>query len=370
MSQPAARTHVDPTAADAVDVAVIIVNFNTGDLLPDCLEAYQRQDYPRLELIVVDNASSDGSGDLIDMLATRTATWRHPTRFVRNRTNRGFCGGINDGLAHTDAQVVVFSNVDVAPAPDLIAIAVETLLAHPRRGSVQPLLTRPPGGPLAATIDSAGHQIDRARMVANRAEGASPDQAPPAGEVFGVSGALAVHRREMLNDVAWSTPDGPQVLTEDLFAFFDDVELDWRARLLGWHAWFEPAARAVHERGGSGSRRTRRVEALNFANRLLVIATCDGGRRWIINAPLVFATTGLKAIELLVTHPIAWIQALWMVATGMPATLRRRRDLASRIVVARGDVVRHWTRPFTARSWVSGWWRRSRHARGQVSRSR
>ena len=161
-------------------------------------------------------------------------------------------------------------------------------------------------------IDTTGHVPTRARLFRNRGEGeADRGQYGEAGEVFGVSGALALYRREMLDDVAWQHPDGRREwLTEDLFAYFEDVELDWRARRLGWTAWYEPAAVATHERGGAGVRRTPTVEALNWANRLLVIATCDDRRGLLRTLPLVATTSLLKTIELAVTVPSALLPAL------------------------------------------------------------
>lgn len=358
---PAAEPTIDRRDPATIAVAVIIVNFDTGHLLAQCLAAFQAQDHPQLEIVVIDNASRDGSREVLADLERAATTWRHPTRFVRNAANRGYCGAINDGLRLVDAPVVVFSNVDVEPAPDLISTSVASLVAEPRRGSVQPLLLRPSRHGGDRQVDTTGHVMDRARLVVNRDEGRHAPTAHP-GEIFGVSGALAVHRRAMLDDVAWNSPGGHEVLTERLFAFFDDVELDWRARLLGWQAWFEPRAVAFHERGGAGSRRTGRVESLNFANRLLVIVTCDDVRSIIVHAPMIAGTTILKAAELLVTRPGALLGATGRIMVGLPSAWARRRQLTARLRIARSEIVRRWMDPFNARRWVSGWWRRTRAA--------
>ncbi|MEX0832006.1 MAG: glycosyltransferase [Nitriliruptoraceae bacterium] len=350
------------SSPDDVGVVVIVVNHNTGDLLPACLAAYQAQDHPHVTIVVVDNASTDGSAEVLDTLETTAEDWPHPTRFIRNDDNRGFCGGINDGLRASTEPVVVFSNVDVEPSPDLVRRAVEALLADPRRGTVQPKLLRPPYGHHGPVIDSTGHVIDRARLVVNRGEGSSPQQWIRPEEVFGASGALVAHRRAMLADIAWQHGGDGHVLTEDLFAFFDDVELDWRARRMGWSAWFEPAAVAVHERGGVGARRTARVEALNFANRLLVVITCDDLRALAVRSPLVAATTLLKAAELLLTRPTAFVDGVTKVVRGLPGALRRRRELRARQRVTAREVVRSWMQPFDGRQWVATWWGRTRRA--------
>jgi GT2 family glycosyltransferase len=341
-----------------VRVTAIVVSWNAAAQLPSCLAALDAQDHPDLEVVVVDNASEDGSAAVLAQ-AERTPR-RHPLRVVRNDTNRGFAGAVNDGLAVSDADAVLFCNVDITAAPDLVRRGVAALEAEPRRGSIQPKLHRevraPDGRPV---FDTTGHVLTTARLVANRGEGQVDDgRYDVPGEVFGVSGALALHRRAMLDDVAWRWAGGRREhLTEDLFAYFDDVELDWRARLRGWSAWYEPAAVGTHERGGAGPRRTPTVEALNFANRLLVLATCDDRRSRRRVLPLVVATTALKAVELTITVPSAVVPTARRLGR-LPAARRRRRQLHARATVDPAEVVSRWAEPFRWGPWVATWWRR------------
>ena len=340
-------------------VVALVVSWNAAPQLPACLASLDAQDHEDLEVVVVDNASHDGSGAVL-AAAERDPDRRHSLRVVRNATNRGFAGAVNDGLAVTAGDAVLLCNVDIELAPTLVSRCVAVLDRHAEVGSVQPKLLRtvpaPDGG---AVIDTTGHELTAARLVRNRGEGERDlgcyDQ--PA-EVFGVSGAVALHRRAMLDDVAWRLPDGRrEVLTEDLFAYFDDVELDWRARLLGWRARYEPTAVGWHERGGAGARRTPVVEALNWSNRLLTIATCDDGRSLRRVAPLVVATTVLKTGELALTVPSAVVPALRRLGL-LRAARWRRRQLQARARVGPGRVLDRWVVPFRWRPWVATWWRR------------
>jgi len=343
-----------------VRVAVIVVSWNTVHLLGACLQAYERQDHDELEIVVVDNASTDGSRELLE--ATPRQAGRHPVRVIHQPGNRGFAGAINDALAVVDAPIVAFSNVDVVPSPTLISTAVGALLAEPRRGTVQPKLIRavpaPDGGDV---LDTTGHVLSSARLVRNRGEGERDlGQHDAAGPVFGASGALVLHRREMLDDVAWRRPGGGrEVLTEDLFAFFEDVELDWRARLLGWDAWYEPEAVGTHERGGVGMRRTATVEALNYTNRLLAIVTCDDAASVVRALPVIALTTGLKTVDLLLSEPRAVPPALRRFAL-VGRARRRRRLLMQRARRTPAQVIDTWVEPFGFGAWVAAWWRRVR----------
>ncbi len=338
-------------------VTVIVVSWNTAELLGACLRAFDAQDHDDLEVVVVDNASTDGSRQLLEDAVTRER--RHRLRVIHEPTNRGFAGAVNDALAATDGPVVVLSNVDVVPEPDLVSRAVAALVADERRGTVAPMLLRTvPGRDGREVIDSTGHVLTSARLVDNRGEGEPADgRYEQPGPVFGASGALVVHRRAMLEDIAWRGRGGHEVLTEDLFAFFEDVELDWRARLLGWEAWYEPTAVARHQRGGAGPRRSVQVEALNWANRLLVIATCDDRRSLLRVSPLVLATTLLKTGELLVSVPRAVVPALRRLG-GLRAARGRRQELLARARRTPREVVERWVEPFRFGAWVRTWWLR------------
>ncbi|MFW6009875.1 MAG: hypothetical protein ACOC9I_00985, partial [Actinomycetota bacterium] len=284
---------------------------------------------------------------------------------VLNEHNRGFCGGVNDALDRLSPAVeaVLLINPDVVASPTLVARLVERLGSDPGLGSVQPTLMRPQQGASGrAVLDSCGHELTSARLPHNRGEGLEDDgRFAAGGEVFGVTGACALHRRSMLEDIAWRDHDGGrEVLTEDLMAYFDDIEVDWRARCRGWRAYHEAGATAVHERGGSGPRRTAWVEALNWSNRLLVLATCDQPR--LRDLPLMVITTLLKTVELAVTVPRALPIALGRLRL-LPAALRRRHQLLARARVQPHQVVVAHAVRFRWAPWVRTWWRRVRSQR-------
>lgn len=355
-------------------VVAVVVSWNQADQLPACLDALDAQTHHDLQVVVVDNASADGSAEVVVAAAARSR--RHPLTLVRNRTNRGFAGGVHDGLdasaSAAEAEAVWLVNVDAVPAPDHLAVLVSALAADERCAAVQGMLVRThPGLDGRAVVDSTGVEATRARLFRDRDQGrAVAEVTRDAGEVFGVTAACALYRRTALDDVAWRRADGPpRPLTEALFAYFEDVELAWRLQRLGWRCRYEPTAVATHERGGAGPRRTAFVEELNWANRLLVVRTCDVrlGRDTL----LVIVTTLLKTAELALTVPRALGPALRRLATGWPGAGWRRRQLDARATVPGETVVARWFGPFSWRQWVSTWWRRIRgRAPGVAPRSR
>ena len=347
-------------------VAAVVVNWNGADDLPGCLQALRALHPAPVEVVVVDNASTDGSREVLE--AARGGSHPVPVRVVWNDTNRGFAGGANDGLATLapDVDAVLVCNPDVRAAPDYLAHAGAALQADDRRGAVQGRLHRTVTGPGGEpVVDTTGHVAFTTRLFRNRGEGElDRGQWDEPGEVFGVSGALALYRRAMLDDVAVEVQgrDGRrrrEVFDEDLFAFWEDVDLDWRAAMRGWVTWYEPAATAVHERGGAGPRRTARVEQLNWQNRLLTLVKDDTWAGLARGAPGVVVTTLLKTGELVLTVPSAFLAAMrdWRLVAVM---LRKRSAIHGRATVPSRQVVARWFQPFDYGGWVGTWWRRVR----------
>jgi GT2 family glycosyltransferase len=335
-----------------VKVLACVVSWNTASHLPASLASLAAQTHSDLEVVVVDNASRDDSAAVVRS---------HGVRLVQNRANLGYAGAANQAVAlarEAGADAVVLANPDAVLAPDCLAEAVAAMDAEPRRASVQPKLWRAaPGSRARTTIDSTGHVAFATRLFRNRGEGQPDDGSwDTPGPVFGVSGALAVYRLAALDDVA---VDG-EVFDADLFAFFEDVDLDWRFALRGWDCWYAPAATGWHERGGAGPRRSAVVEELNWRNRLLVVVKNDDPRALAAALPGVTVTNVLKTAELALTVPVALVRGVRGVARLLPATLARRRRVQAAATVDPAAVAARWFGPFDYAGWVRTWYARVR----------
>lgn len=333
-------------------VTACVVSWNSGPQLVGALDSLLAQDHPDLDVVVIDNASADGSAAL--------ARTYPDVRVVDNPTNRGFAPAANQGAAlarATGAEALLLCNFDVRLAPDYVARAAAALEADAGRASIQGKLWRTVREPESRPIiDTTGHRAFRTRLFRNRGEGSVDDGCfDVAGPVFGVSGAVALYRLAALEDVAVAG----QAFDEDLFAYWEDVDLDWRLQLRGWPVWYAPDACAWHERGGAGPRRSAFVERLNFANRFLVVAKNDDPAALARALPGVTTTTVLKAGELALTVPTAFIRALPRAAL-LPRMLDKRRLGHARARVDPAEVVGRWFQPFDYAQWVRTWWRRVR----------
>jgi GT2 family glycosyltransferase len=219
-------------------VSIGLVTWNSATHLPGCLKALTEQEYTHWELIVFDNGSKDHSLDLITQNCPNA-------KIVKNTDNTGFCHAHNQAIAAAHGEYYMPLNPDLVMKPDYITHLVASLEERPDYGSAAGKLLQSQAEGQPSVIDSTGLFIDRQRRQYLRGHGeVDTGQYNQAGEVFGVDGAAPLYRREMLEDIKI---DG-QYFDECFFAHKEDVDLAWRARLLGWRCWYTPEAMAVHPR--------------------------------------------------------------------------------------------------------------------------
>ena len=233
-------------------VTAVVVNHNSGDLLRSCLEDLVRQSVDHV--VVIDNASTDGSVVHAE---------REGVTLVRSADNVGFAAGVNLALQHTSDPYVLLLNADVELAEGYVARLRQALDDDPRLAGATGVLTLPSG-----EVDSSGITVTTAHWASDRDRGRSPRDVETRAP-FGVSGAAALLRRSALDSL------GDEPLWSELFVYWDDVELAWRLRRVGWDFACCLEARGVHQRG-SDTAAADFVEGANFGNRLATVARHEG----------------------------------------------------------------------------------------------
>jgi len=331
-------------------VSVILINYNGLADLRDCLDSLDRQVYENIELIAVDNSSSDGSlevlrGFCLDEKNRRRFAGESP-RLLANPDNAGFSAALNQGIRESRGELVMPLNPDVVLDAGFVSELVRAM-RDPEVGSVSGKLLRFSEAGEESTIDSAGHVIFKNRLAENRGEGEPGATSFVARErVFGTCGASAMYSRRMLDDVAVNG----EYFDEDFFAFWEDLDLDWRANLRGWKCTYEPGAVAYHRRGGAGYRKSLLVEYHNYKNRYLMIIKNDSARYLLRNLPGLILTEALKGGALLVRCPGALL-SIGTVFRLIPSMVRKRRVIQSRRVVPAREM-EAWFQPFSYRGWI------------------
>ena len=319
-------------------ISAAVINYNGAADLSGCLDSVLAQTHP-VDLAVYDNASTDGSAELVGS--------RYPTvSLVRSPRNDGYAGAGNRAIGDAKGEYVLLLNPDVVLTPTFVERLIEAARADPRIGSLTGKLLRFPEGPDDRRIDSTGHVLYRNRWVTNRGTG-EPDrgQYEPPGEVFGVSGAAAFYRRAMLEDIRV----GDEYLAESFFVYLEDVDLDWRARLRGWKAWYVPGAVAYHARGhkGRATFRDPRVLRHSLKNHFLMLLRNDAPGDLARALPSVLLFELIRALDYARTHPATWL-GYWDVLRLLRRTLRERKRIQSRRTVRRVEL-RRWLAPYPVR---------------------
>lgn len=288
-------------SANRTPVDVVIVAWNAAAYLPACLTSLRSLERPPESVVVVDNASGDGTAALVRE--------RFPeVRLLEPGANVGFCRGNNLGIAATDSPYVLVLNPDTRLEPRFLEEALPAF-DDPDVGIVAGKLLRFDG----ATLDSAGQELARSRQPRDRGYG-RPDRGEfdRDEEVFGACGAAALYRRAMLAGIV---DPGGQYFDESFFAFYEDLDLAWRARRLGWTAAYRHRAVGYHARGATarGPAGVRRWAAILgrppevrfhiVKNRYLTILRNDTAGDYLRNLPFILARDLATAGLLLLASP-------------------------------------------------------------------
>ena len=227
-------------------LSVVVVNFESGVLLLDCVRSLFADDSAgQPEVVVVDNGSRDGS------VATLRGAFPD-VAVIEPGGNVGYAAAANRGIAATSAPYVAVGNPDLVVAPGTAAALLGRLEAEPDLAAVGPALLNPDGSQYpsarehASTVDAVGHAVLGRVLPRNRFTrryrqlDASWDEPR---DVDWVSGALLFLRRSALDSVGgWD---------ERYFMYMEDLDLCWRLRRIGWRVAYEPSGRATHVQGAS-----------------------------------------------------------------------------------------------------------------------
>jgi hypothetical protein len=217
-------------------VSVIIVNYNGAEYLPDCLDSLAGLDYPagRYEVVVVDNASTDGSLELL----TDKYPW---ARVISNQTNLGFAGGNNAGMRQVESEFVALLNNDTVVDRRWLAELVDAALSDDAIGiTTSKILFRD----RPAVINNAGSLVLPNGWGADRGfNQEDKGQFDEVEEVFSACGASMLLRKRMLDDIG--------LFDGSFFCYYEDSDLSWRARLMGWKIVYNPRSFLYHVHSGT-----------------------------------------------------------------------------------------------------------------------
>ncbi len=215
--------------------SIIIPNWNGLQHLPGCLDALRVQTYSPIEIVLVDNGSTDGS-------QTFVADHYPEVRLLALDRNLGLTGGNNLGFEAAKGAILISLNNDTESHPQFVEALVTALTEHPEAGMVAAkMLLFDRRDHIHSAGDGYGTDgIPFNRGVWQRDEGQFDDP----GWIFGGCGGAVAYRRAMLDDIG--------MFDESFFMYCEDVDLNWRAQLAGWRCWYTPRAIVYHKLSATG----------------------------------------------------------------------------------------------------------------------
>jgi len=308
-------------------VSAVVVNRNGGTLLRECLDSLFRQTHPRLEVILVDNGSTDASAE------EARATWGERLRFIGNARNEGFARGNNQAFARARGEWIFIMNNDAVADPD----AIEQLLAFVR--------DRPEVGMLACRVlryeqphffDSTGLLLYPDGVCRSRGwEEKDVGQYDRSEEVLAPHGCAGAYRKAMLDQIG--------AFDETYFCYLEDLDLGMRGQLAGWRCWYVAGAVVRHRKSSTAGNyskfkayhveRNRIWNAVKLLPRfILLVSPLFTINRYLLQAYAAATHQGLSSEfvkeysypQLAVLMLRAYAAALWR----LPEMLRKRRAIA------------------------------------------
>ena len=252
-------------------VTIIIPNYNGYAFLKDCLEALKPQLRDDTHVLVVDNGSTDESVAFLQQY--------EGIECIFLTHNTGFCGAVNAGIKASVTKYVILLNNDTKVLPDYIDSLVTVMEQDERifSGSARMLQMHAP-----ELIDDAGDEYCALGWAFSRGKGRPAEQYQAAAEVFAACGGASIYRREVFEKIGY--------FDENHFAYLEDIDIGYRARIFGYRNVYVPQARVLHFGSGfSGSRHNAFKVRLSSRNSVYLPWKNMPMLQLILNAPFLAA---------------------------------------------------------------------------------
>ena len=209
-----------------MEVTVLIPNYNGLKFLYDCIGCLEKQSYKAFKTLVVDNASSDGS---VEWLNSRGI------ECLCLDKNYGFAGGVNAGIEVCDTDYIILLNNDTKAEPDYVVNLLTAIKKDKSIFSVSPMMIQAQD---YTRIDDAGDGLCVLGFAYQRGVGELTKRYEKPCRIFAACAGAAIYNTELLKDLG--AFDGMH------FAYLEDVDLGYRARLYGYVNMYEPASKVIH----------------------------------------------------------------------------------------------------------------------------
>ncbi len=280
-----------------MDLSIIIVNWNTRNLLSSCLSSVFTQSYDRpFEVWVVDNASDDGSTQMVKDQFSQV-------HLIESHKNIGFAAANNQAIRRSKGRYILLLNPDTRVMPGAFEALLRFMEAHPSTGAAGARLINPDGTLQTSCYPAPSltrefwrlFHLDELRLFAHYPMTRWDVNAPR--EVDVVQGACLVIRREALAEV--------ESLDEDYFMYSEEVDLCLQLRRTGWDIYWVPEARVVHYGGQSTGQVSAEMFLQLYKSKILYFRKHHG---ILVDQAYKLILLSASLVRLLLS-PLAWLES-------------------------------------------------------------
>jgi len=331
-------------------VLIQIVTWNSRFFMENCLDSVFAQTYKDFSVLIIDNASTDKT---IEFIRKKYSSFKD-LFILKNVQNLGFAPAHNQGFNISQSDFILIMNPDIVLGPDFLEKLMATMKTNRRIGSCSGKLLKMKfnnseikvRGIKTEIIDSTGLLIRKSGQTIDRGEGEEDKrQYDKKNDVFGLSGACVLYRRQALEDVKVPTSKGYEYFDDDFFAYKEDVDLAWRLNLRNWHNVYIPETIAYHFRAGAPkSKRFHQSPLINFysfRNHLwMLIKNVHSSIFWQ-NIRHIFFYLALKKTYLFFTQPKILFQSGFSFCKKFFKMIRKRRYIMKKAKV-RSEKIKKW----------------------------
>lgn len=300
-------------------VSAIIVTRNNAPILQRCITSLLKQTYGKVEIIAVDNASSDNTSEIIA---------KYKIKLIKNDRNQGFARANNQGINASGGEYILFINDDVTLDENFVDTLLREMNGDNHLGSACGKILAPVAAGGESVIDSAGLKLQNWRLLAlDRGEGKiDKGQFDKKEYVFGAPGAVSLYRRSALDEIKTNG----EYFDEDFFAYYEDVDLAWRLRSAGWKSLYVPEAHAFHKKKGPFEKETF-IKVKSLTNRYWYYLKNESLTSFLLYAPIAIPYEFIRVAKKLILNPefIPSYFSEWKLAGRMIAKRKTRIQKAT-----------------------------------------
>lgn len=260
-------------------VSVVIPNFNGMQYVKICMDSLMCQTLSDMEIIFVDNGSTDGSREYV-------MTHYPGTKMIAFSENTGFCRAVNAGIKASSSEYVVLLNNDTQAEPDLLEELYLGILKRKNAFSAEARMLQ---FTARDRIDDAGNYYNALGWAYARGKGKPAENYEKERKIFSSCAGAAIYRKEIFEKIGY--------FDEEHFAYLEDMDVGYRAQIAGYENWYLPKAKVYHVGSGtSGSRYNQFKIRYSSRNNIYMIYKNMPVLQILLNLPLLFLGFFIKLL--------------------------------------------------------------------------